>query len=201
MVWAHCHNSFTMKWSPWLDAMLCGTPCLWIRYSVSPSLVVRLELWADKANPYLEYVSFEYPWGSIAGPSRVEGHSVVTFPPSSCWSAWGLVLYWGLIVGLCCSWVGCSEASVSWLGKWESMPPSLLLSSFLPEWLLYSCPHATSSGMANVNCLSHFPYLVVHSALDVFWWAWTHEKDFRTFMPTPVCSYVCLHSYLLASIV
>lgn len=113
------------------------------------------------------------------------------------WSAWGLVLYWGLIVGLCCSWVGCSEASVSWLGKWESMPPSLLLSSFLPEWLLYSCPHATSSGMANVNCLSHFPYLVVHSALDVFWWAWTHEKDFRTLCPLLyVHMFVSTHTFL-----
>lgn len=33
--WAHCHTSFTMKWIPWSEAMLCGIPCWWLRHSES----------------------------------------------------------------------------------------------------------------------------------------------------------------------
>lgn len=148
-----------VKWFPWLDAMLYGIPCLWIRYSVSPLLVLWLELYVQerKAHTWNKYL-LNTCGDQLLPFSRWNEYDVVTGR-----SAWGIMLYWGLNVGLCYLQIGCSERAVAWLGfgKWESMPPSLLLFWFLPHWLLYSCPHHANSGVAHVNSLSHFVHLVI----------------------------------------
>ena len=72
----------------------------------------------------------------------------------------------------CRSLVGCSELTVACLalGKWASMPPSLLPSSFLLQWLLCSCSHHASSGwlMSAVGVTLSIWLFIVSSALDAF---------------------------------
>lgn len=57
--------------------------------------------------------------------------------------------------------------------------------------------------VANVSCLSHFVYLVVHClfCIGCFMMGINTWKRFSHFMLTPVCSFICLRSYLLASTV
>lgn len=147
------------EWFPWLDAMLYGIPCLWIKYFISLLLVVWLGLYGQerKTHTWSKYLLNTYG-DQLLAFSRWKEFDMVTG-----WLVWGIVLYWGLSVGLCYLQIGCSERVVAWLGldKWESMPPSLRLFWFLPLWLLYSCPHHASSGVAHVSTLSHFVHLVI----------------------------------------
>lgn len=51
----HSEISFPGKWVTWLQAVLHGILCLWIRpYISSQMVVVSVSLQEGKANPYLE---------------------------------------------------------------------------------------------------------------------------------------------------
>lgn len=51
-------NLLAIKWVLWSDAMLYTKLCWWIKYSVSPQILMLLEApWVGKTNTYLEYMS------------------------------------------------------------------------------------------------------------------------------------------------